>query len=59
MASPNISGVIGATLPNGTGFVQPDGNVYLMYMQRSRSTPGSANFSTIVLDSLQVFVDFN
>jgi hypothetical protein len=60
VANPDIpGGTIFETLPNGVGFIQPDSNVYLMFMHRSRSYPGFANsFSTILLDSFQVAVDF-
>jgi hypothetical protein len=54
------SGAIFATLPSATGFIQPDGNIYLMYMQPNRSVPGfSATNSTIALDTVQVTLDFN
>ena len=52
--------IMGATLPNATGFIQPDSNVYLMFMPPYRSVPGfTNNFYTSTIDSFQAFVDFN
>jgi len=60
VTAPNLSsrGLL-VTIPNASGYIQPDGNVYLMYMHRSRATAQFANTSTVALDSVQVFVDFN
>ena len=52
--------IMGFTLPNATGFIQPDSNVYLMFMPPYRSVPGfTNNFYTSTIDSFQAFVDFN
>ena len=52
--------IMGVTLPNATGLIQPDSNVYLMFMPPIRSTPGFTNtFGNATIDSFQAFVDFN
>jgi len=52
--------IMGFNLLNATGFIQPDSNIYLMFMPPYRSTPGFANtFATATIDSFQAFVDFN
>jgi hypothetical protein len=52
--------ILAAALPSATGFIQPDSNVYFMFMPALRSNPGFTNtFATATLDSFQAFVDFN
>jgi len=42
----------------GTGFLQPDGNMYVLLMQSSRPGPGSTFQPTVSVDRLKVTVDF-
>jgi len=42
----------------GTGFVQTDGNIYVLLMQNSRQTPGSSFNIPVSIDRLKVTVDF-
>jgi len=41
-----------------TGFVQTDGNIYVLLMQNSRQTPGSSFNIPVSIDRLKVTVDF-
>ena len=41
-----------------TGFIQPDGNIYVLLMQNSRQTPGSSFNIPVSIDRLKVTVDF-
>jgi hypothetical protein len=43
---------------SATGFLQPDGNIYVLLAQASRPTPGNTFQPTVSIDRLKVTVDF-